>query len=82
MVEVKIYTLTGCPSCAKAKELLKSKGVKFKEIKVDDDKAWENMVKLTGAETTPQIFINGKLIGGCDNLVSLDKQKKLDLLLK
>jgi len=81
MAEIKIYTLTGCPFCERAKKLLTSKGAKFTEIKVDKDEDWDKMVKLTGKETAPQIFINDTYVGGCDDLMALDKSKKLDKLL-
>ena len=82
MTEIIIYTMDGCPYCIKAKQILNSKKVSFKEIKVVTDEDWEKLEKLTSQETVPQIFINGKHIGGCDNLIKLDKEKKLDKLLK
>lgn len=81
MAEILIYTIDGCPYCKKAKELLTSKKVNFKEIKVVTDEAWEKLEILTGRETVPQIFINSKYIGGCDDIMKLDKEKKLDKLL-
>ena len=82
MPEVKIYTIDGCHYCKKAKEILTLKKVKFSEIKVITDEDWKKLEKLTSRETVPQIFINGRHIGSCDDLLKLDKEKKLDLLLK
>ena len=82
MPEVKIYTIDGCHYCKKAKEILTLKKVKFSEIKVITDEDWTKLLELTSRETVPQIFINSKHIGGCDDLMRLDKEKKLDLLLK
>ena len=82
MPEVKIYTIDGCHYCKKAKEILTLKKVKFSEIKVITDEYWKKLEKLTSRETVPQIFINGRHIGSCDDLLKLDKEKKLDLLLK
>lgn len=77
MAEITIYTMPGCPYCARAKQLLSSKKAKFTEITVKTDEDWEKLEKLTGRETVPQIFINGKNIGGCDDLISLEKSGKL-----
>jgi glutaredoxin 3 len=80
---VEIYTKTFCPYCWRAKSLLESKGVSFKEIAVDfggDDK--KTMVqRASGRTTVPQIFIGEIHVGGCDDLVALDRQGKLDQLL-
>lgn len=80
--KVVIYTTEICPYCVKAKALLKRKNVDFQEIKVADDKIREEMMKkANGAKTVPQIFINDKSIGGCDDLYALESAKKLDALL-
>ena len=83
MPVVEIYTKTFCPYCWRAKSLLESKGVSFKEIAVDfggDDK--KTMVqRASGRTTVPQIFIGEIHVGGCDDLVALDRQGKLDQLL-
>lgn len=77
MAEITIYTMHGCPYCVRAKQLLSSKKAKFTEITVKIDEDWEKLEKLTGRETVPQIFINGKYIGGCDDLLLLEKSGKL-----
>lgn len=83
MSVVEIYTKTFCPYCWRAKMLLESKGVEFKEISVDfggPDK--QVMVQRAGGRTTvPQIFIGERHIGGCDELMALDREGKLDGLI-
>lgn len=80
--KVVIYTTEICPYCVKAKALLNKKNVDFQEIKITDDATREEMMRKTnGAKTVPQIFINDKLIGGCDDLYALESAKKLDALL-
>jgi glutaredoxin 3 len=67
----------------RAKALLISKGVEFEEIDVTDDPALRaKMVKLAGGRrTVPEIFINGEIIGGCDELYALELSGELDQLL-
>ena len=82
MTEVKIYTTSYCPYCKRAKQLLDSKDVKYEEIDVEhDQKLFEELQKKTHMMTVPQIFINGKLIGGCDDLHALESKGELDRLL-
>ncbi len=82
MPEIIIYSKTVCPYCVKAKFLLKRKGVEFEEIMVDSDKIREEMIKKSGGRmTVPQIFIDGKHIGGCDDLYALEADGKLDELI-
>jgi glutaredoxin 3 len=77
---VEIYTKTFCNYCWRAKMLLESKGVAYREISVDfggPDK--ETMVQRAGGRTTvPQIFIGEAHVGGCDELLALEGQGKLD----
>lgn len=85
MAKITIYTKTYCPYCVKAKELLKIKGYNnFVEINIENNDVLreEMLFKSNGMKTVPQIFINGTHVGGCDNLYELDKQGKLDSLLK
>lgn len=79
-----IYTIKTCPYCIKAKELLKSKGESFEEIDVSNNEELRQsmMEKSQGRRSVPQIFINNKHIGGCDDLYELEVQNKLDELLK
>ena len=83
MPKVEVYTTTYCPFCVRAKNLLKNKGVAFDEIDVThDDALREKMIEASGGRrTVPEIFINGKIIGGYDELKALDDQGKLDDLL-
>jgi glutaredoxin 3 len=82
MAKVEMYTKAFCPFCVRAKNLLKSKGVDFIDIPaaMDRDKRKE-MNDRSGRNTFPQIFIDGKHIGGCDDIHALDRSGKLDSLL-
>lgn len=83
MPKIEIYTTPTCPYCVKAKKLLNSKGVQYEEIDVDTDEVkYQEMIKRSGRKTVPEIFIDGKFIGGCDDLCALEKEGKLDPLLK
>lgn len=84
MPNITIYTKQFCPYCAGAKTLLKSKGQTWEEINIEaDPKVREEMIKKSGGRmTVPQIFINGKHIGGFDDLRALNEQGGLDTLLK
>ncbi|MCB1538755.1 MAG: glutaredoxin 3 [Rhodospirillales bacterium] len=81
---IEIYVTTYCPYCVRAKELLKRKGATFTEIDVTgDDAARMALVERSeGRRTVPQIFIDGRGIGGCDDLYALDRAGELDQLLK
>lgn len=82
MANVVIYTKLQCPYCVNAKALLDSKGVTYREIRIDLDEAErETMMRLSGRRTVPQIFINDQPIGGYDDLAALAKAGKLDDLL-
>ena len=83
MADVVIYTRPFCGYCARAISLLNQKGVAFTEIEagMDPDKRAE-MAQLSGGRTTfPQIFIGGAHIGGCDEMMALERAGKLDPLL-
>jgi glutaredoxin 3 len=82
MSQVVIYTTSYCPYCTAAKALLRSKNVQFHEIDVTDDPARRTeMEKLSRRRTVPQIFIDGKPIGGYDDARQLDAKGELDRLL-
>ena len=70
--KIEIYTTAYCPYCHSAKSLLKSKKVEFEEIDVSDDSDLRRKLvhRTGGRETVPQIFADGKLIGGYDDLVA------------
>jgi len=83
MQPVKMYSTATCPYCLRAKALLKQRGVAaIDEIRVDEDPAErEAMVRLTRRWTVPQIFIGETHVGGCDELVALDRRGELEPLL-
>jgi glutaredoxin 3 len=80
---VEIYTKTFCPYCWRAKHLLESRGIDYREIAVDfGGEAREEMIQRSNGRTTvPQIFIGGRHIGGCNELVALEREGGLDELL-
>ena len=84
MANVEIYTRPLCGYCSAAKRLLQSKGVSFREIEAGfDPKLKQEMVQRSGGGMTfPQIFIDGKHVGGSDDLHMLERSGKLDALLK
>ncbi len=81
--KVEIYTWRTCPFCIRAKSLLTTKAVEFIEYSVDgDEAAREKMAqRANGRRSVPQIFINDRHVGGCDDVHALDAQGKLDELL-
>ena len=82
MPEILIYTTKTCPYCVKAKMLLQKKQAAYQEIDASDDKTRDDMIQKSGGKrTVPQIFINGKHVGGCDDLYALDSKGELDKLL-
>jgi len=82
MAQVVVYTTSYCPYCFGAKALLRSKNVEFEEIDVTDDPARRaEMERLSARRTVPQIFINGKPVGGFDDARRLDAGGELDRLL-
>jgi glutaredoxin 3 len=84
MPVVKMYTTAVCPYCARAKQILKSKGVEqIEEIRIDTDAAQrDHMMQTTGRRTVPQIFIGETHVGGCDDLMALDAKGGLVPLLQ
>ena len=83
MPPIKMYTTGYCPYCVRAKALLQSKGVLAnEELRIDTDPAQrEDIMRITGRRTVPQIFIAGEAVGGCDDLMALDRDGRLDTLL-
>lgn len=83
MADVVLYTKPGCPYCFAAMSLLKKKGVDYTEIVASNDPARkaEMVEKSGGAATFPQIFIDGKHVGGSDDIHALDRKGELDPLL-
>lgn len=81
--KVTIYTTPTCSYCMQAKQLLNKKNIPYTEIRVDLDPAILNeMEALSARKTVPQIIINGKPIGGFDDLVALELSGQLDKILK
>jgi glutaredoxin 3 len=82
MSSVLIYTTRTCPYCYRAKDLLESKGIIFKEIVVDNSPSIrQEMINLSGRYTVPQIFIDGQSIGVSDELRALNYKGELDEML-
>lgn len=81
--DVVIYTTDYCPYCRRAEAFLESKGVAFKNIDVTNDPDMrEKLVELTqGLRTVPQIFIDGKSIGGYSDMMTLNQKGQLAPLL-
>ena len=83
MPVVEIYTKPLCPYCIRAKRLLKQKGIAFAEIDIWLSAAnkSEMLERAEGRSTVPQIFIDGRGIGGCDELMALESAGRLEPLL-
>ena len=83
MNAVRMYTTQVCPYCVRAKALLKQRGVdQIDEVRVDLDSVQrDQMIELTGRRTVPQIFIGSTHVGGCDELMALDRSGGLTALL-
>jgi len=83
MPDIEMYTQYFCPYCDRAKALLTKKGVAFREIDAPGGSPAraEAKARSGGKTSVPQIFIDGRHIGGCDDLMALDRAQKLDQLL-
>ena len=84
MAKIEIYTRDMCGFCARAKKLLKTKNIKFDEYNIwqEDNRKPEMVKRANGATSVPQIFINNDHVGGCDDLMALEKAGNLDKLLQ
>ena len=84
MAQVEIYSSPWCGYCSRAKTLLDRKGVQYVDIDVDaDTRRRQEMTQRAGGRTSvPQIFIDGRHVGGCDDLFALDRAQKLDPMLE
>ncbi len=81
MARVQMYTTASCPFCVRAKRLLQARGIPYDEIDVGDDLAARaDLVRRTGRQTVPQIFIDGRAIGGFEELAVLDARAELAAL--
>ena len=83
MARVEIYTKFGCPYCARAKRLLEEKGVDYEEYELNSTpgKREEMLSRAPGRTTVPQIFIDGRHVGGSDDLAELERAGRLDPML-
>ena len=83
MQPVKMYSTSSCPYCHRAKTLLRQRGVEsIDEVRVDEEPgARATMIQLTRRYTVPQIFIGDTHVGGCDDLIALDRAGALEPLL-
>jgi len=81
---VLMYTTAVCPYCIRAKQLLKARGVReIEEVRIDlDPQRRDEMMQKTQRRTVPQIFIGETHVGGCDDLIAIDKAGKLMPLLE
>lgn len=82
-MKITIYTTSHCPYCVRAKRLLDRKGVVYEELDAEHDealRAW--LVERTGQMTVPQIFAGDRSLGGVSDIDALDRQGKLDPILR
>jgi glutaredoxin 3 len=83
MPKVRVYTKQQCPYCVRAKSLLAKKGVAFEEIDVEHDDALRTwLVEASGQRTVPQVFVGDRPLGGFSDIDALDRQGKLDPILR
>ena len=84
MNKVKVYSTGTCPICVKAKAFLDKRGIGYDEVRIDLDRTAmrEFTVVTNGARTVPQIIIDGKAIGGFDELTELHMDGDLDELMQ
>ena len=82
MPNVEMYFKSTCPYCIRAEALLRSKGVKAEIYNLDaGGPKRDEMIQRSGRMTVPQIFIDGRHVGGCDDLFALERDGRLDALL-
>ena len=79
-IDIKIYSTDWCPSCDYAKRFLNEKDILFEDINIEE-KGWtrDKLFAITGGRTVPQIVINGKTIGGYEDLLKLYSEEKLKI---
>ena len=80
-LNIEVYSKDWCPYCKKAKAFLKSKGLNFEEIDINEGDNYEEMQKRTGNKTVPQIILNDQSLGGYDDLIALEKKGEFNQLL-
>lgn len=82
MAKIEVYASMWCGFCVRAKSLLNAKGAEFTEYDVDSEPGRrQEMRERGGGRTVPQIFVDGKPVGGCDEIFALDAEGKLDPLI-
>jgi len=83
MQAVKMFSTSSCPFCIRAKALLRERGVDaIDDLRIDERPELRGtMIELTGRTTVPQIFIGATHVGGCDDLMALDRRGQLVPLL-
>jgi glutaredoxin 3 len=83
MAEVFMYMKPTCGYCQRAMSLFRQKGVKFETVDISEhpERRQEMIERSAGRTTVPEIFINGRHIGGCDDLMALDRSGQLDTML-
>jgi glutaredoxin 3 len=82
MAQVTIYTKPYCPYCVRALQLLEDKGIHFTEVEAGfDPEKRQEMMRRSGRSTFPQIFVGEQHIGGCDDMMALERAGKLDPIL-
>jgi len=81
--KVEIYTWDQCPFCQRTIALLDSKGVQYERYRIDgDESAREKMaIRAHGKKSVPQVFIDDKHVGGCDDVHAIDAKGELDKLI-
>ena len=79
MPKVVMYGTKFCPYCMRARQLLKHKGVEYEDIRIDKETQLRaEMEQRSGRTSVPQIFIDDFHVGGCDDLLDLERKKELD----
>lgn len=82
MAKVEMYSKITCPYCFRAASLLRAKGVEVETYTLDlGGPRRDEMIARSGRTSVPQIFIDGAHVGGCDDLMALERDGKLDMLL-
>jgi glutaredoxin 3 len=83
MVQIEIYTTPFCPYCSRAKRLLDQKGISFIEIDLWQfpERRAEMIERAGGRRTVPQLFVDGRPIGGSDELAELERSGEFDAIL-
>ena len=79
--KIRMYCTSFCPYCIRANRLLESKGVEFEKIDAGSAEVWQEMEMASNQSTVPQIFVGDLHLGGCDDIMALERDGKLDAIL-